>query len=70
MVWCVAIAPPFNGLILVAMVSMENAFSKYILIYTTPKKTHMGMRKKQPFDDVSPIKNGDVPLPFFGVSET
>jgi len=36
-----------------------NRFEAYIY---TPK-TNMAM-EKQPFEDVSPIKNGDVPLPF------
>ena len=30
----------------------------------TPPKTHMTIGKKQPFEDVCPIKNGDFPLPW------
>ena len=45
---------------------MEDAFSKYI---NTPENSDDN-GKKQPFDGVSPVKNGDFPLPFFGVSET
>ncbi len=32
---------------------------------TPPKKTNMAM-EKQAFEDVSPIKNRDFPLPFLG----
>ena len=51
---------------MVAMVSMEHAFPKYM----HPKKNSHCNEKKQAFDSVSPIRNGDFPLPSFDVSKT
>ena len=31
--------------------------------YFVPPKTNMTLEKKQPFEDVSPIKHGGFPLP-------